>query len=108
VTRLRYVEFREDIALPGYSMISNVVEYDPAISNQPRAFELDLDLKTRLIRISVPVARVKQRDIGRWFHKENGKPNYGMGRVSYVPLEQVRRFEVSGDVDEEAPAPPSG
>jgi len=107
--KLRYVRFKADQDLPGYNGVSNVVEYDPEKPQQPRAFDLDLDLKTRLIRVSVPWERVRQKRIGRWVHSDTGAPNFGLGRVCYVPLEAVARFEVSKDAEEEEPsdAPPA-
>jgi len=109
--KLRYVEFKSLQNFAGHSSVTNLVEYDETRPQQARGFELDLDLKTRLIRVTVPWERVRQRGIGRWFHKENGAPNYGLGRVCYVPLEDVARFEVSKDAEEqdsdEALAPPS-
>lgn len=111
--KLRYVEFKTPQSFPGYSSVSNIVEADPAITQQPRAFDIDLDLKTRLIRVSVPWERVRQKGLGRWVHKDSGKPNYGLGRVCYVPLEDVAKFEVSKDAeeldpDDEVRTPPSG
>jgi hypothetical protein len=114
VTKLRYVEFKTLQSFPGYSSVTNLVEYDPEESQRARAFDLDMDLKTRLIRISVPWERVRTKGIGRWHHKEGGKPNFGLGRVCYVPLEDVAKFEVSKDAEEldpeldEVRTPPPG
>lgn len=110
--KLRYVRFKAPQDLPGHGSIDNIVEYDPGRTHVPRAYEIDLDIKTRLVRISVPWERVRSKGIGRWTHKDTGAPNFGLSRICYVPLEDVAKFEVSKDAEEldpddevRAPAP---
>lgn len=114
--KLRYVEFKTLQSFPGHSSVTNICEYDPTTPQQARSFEIDLDTKMRLVRVTVPWERVRAKGIGRWRHKENDKPNFGLGRVCYVPLEDVAKFEVSKDaeeddepiIDDKRAAPPPG
>lgn len=97
---VRYLEFKQPKDLPGHSSITNIVAYDPTWPQQPRSYEIEYDPKQQLFRVAVPWDRVKQKGIGRWVHKDSGRPNFGLGRICYIPRDDCGKFELVSDAEE--------
>jgi hypothetical protein len=100
--KVRFVRFRGLQDFPGCSSTEHIVAWDPAHPQQPKAFDIELDLETRQLRISVPRDQVVQKRVGHWIHPDTNRPNFGLGRVCYVPLEDVAKYELVEDAEEDA------
>lgn len=94
--KVRFAVFKESQDLAGKSA-SNVTEYQP---DQPGRGGWDLSLVDILghvfLRVSVPDPEFA-RGRGTWWDGHEKKPIYGLGRVKYVPMEQVKNLELAED-----------
>ncbi len=110
--KVRYLEFREPVDLPGADGKKHAMEWDP---ERPTylGYDMTADWSKRAVRLAVPPAYQERNPrVGAWTSPD-GRKVYGRGGVRYVPFEDIRFLELVDDAEpapktKAAPAPSKG
>ena len=95
--RYRYVRFRDEVDLPGKNGTIQCHEWNEKFATMGGYLLTHCDLPVPSVRIEVP-PQLRRSGVGDWLNRSNNdQPMYGLGAIVYVPMTNVRKYELRDD-----------